>query len=25
MTKLEKALKGPLQKAAEAMKQKNFD
>lgn len=24
MTKLEKALKGPLQKAAEAMKQKNF-
>ncbi|PNV70535.1 DUF4268 domain-containing protein [Vibrio cholerae] len=25
MTKLEKALKGPMQKAAEAMKQKNFD
>lgn len=25
MTKLEKALKGPLQKAAEAMKQKNYD
>ncbi|HCM0509028.1 DUF4268 domain-containing protein [Vibrio parahaemolyticus] len=25
MTKLEKALKGPLQKAAEAVKQKNFD
>ncbi len=25
MTKLEKALKGPLQKAAEVMKQKNFD
>ncbi|EKO3763965.1 DUF4268 domain-containing protein [Vibrio metschnikovii] len=25
MTKLEKALKGPLQKAAEAMKQKNFN
>lgn len=25
MTKLEKALKGPLQKAAEAIKQKNFD
>lgn len=25
MTKLEKALKGPLQKAVEAMKQKNFD
>ncbi|HDY8019955.1 TPA: DUF4268 domain-containing protein [Vibrio vulnificus] len=25
MTKLEKTLKGPLQKAAEAMKQKNFD
>ncbi|MFW1329068.1 DUF4268 domain-containing protein [Vibrio parahaemolyticus] len=25
MTKLEKALKGPLQKVAEAMKQKNFD
>lgn len=25
MTKLEKALKGPLQKAAEAMKQKNLD
>lgn len=25
MAKLEKALKGPLQKAAEAMKQKNFD
>ncbi|MBE3864637.1 DUF4268 domain-containing protein [Vibrio parahaemolyticus] len=25
MTKLEKALKGPLHKAAEAMKQKNFD